>query len=820
MSRIRFFFLVLILPFLTFSVYAQSNLSLWYKKPAVKWTEALPIGNGSIGAMIFGHPEKEILQLNESTFWSGGPVKNNVNPQAPVYFEKARKVLLSSDGTPREAIDMVSKMQGVYSQSYLPLADLHLNQDLKGHTISNYRRQLDIENSIATVLFQADGVNYKREVIASAPGQGIVMRLSASQPGKISFLLNLGSKIRHKITAKGSQAIEFTAQAPAQVDPNYVTYNTNPVIYGDSTDCNGMRVALNIQVANIGGLVSTQDSTLSVKQADEVLLFICATTSFNGFDKCPVSEGKDEKKINAEKLQKLTQKPWLTLLADHQKDYHKYFKRVNFSLGEPEKSTNNNPTNERLLEFSRGNTDQDFETLLFQYGRYLLISSSRPGGVPANLQGIWNDLLRAPWSSNYTININTQMNYWQAALTNLEEMEYPLFDFIADLAKTGTRTAKDFYNLKGWVAHHNSDIWALSNPVGDLGKGDPKWANWYMGAPWLSRHLFEHYRFSQDKVFLKKNYPILKGAAEFLLGFLVKDKDGYLITAPSFSPENEYRDDKGRKVSTSIATTMDMSIIRDHFRNCIEAAEILHTDAAFSKKLKDAMAKLYPLHIGKKRNLQEWYQDWEDVEPTHRHVSHLYGLHPGREISPLLSTDIAEAAKKTLNLRGDAGTGWSLAWKINFWARLLDGNHAYKLIRDLMRDVSVSKGGGLYPNLFDAHPPFQIDGNFGLVSGMTEMLLQSQLGEIHILPALPDAWKKGSISGLRARGAFEINMQWDQNRLTAADIKSLAGGICIIRTAQPIQIKGQSDRSIKNNGVYVTKFSTQKGRTYLIIPKI
>jgi alpha-L-fucosidase 2 len=480
------------------------------------------------------------------------------------------------------------------------------------------------------------------------------------------------------------------------------------------------------------------------------------------------------------------------------------------------------PTDERLLSYSKGNKDLGFETLYYQYSRYLLIASSRPGGPPANLQGIWNKEMQPPWSSNYTTNINVQMNYWPAEAANLSEMHLPFLDFIKHLSVTGRTTAAQFYHSRGWAVHHNSDIWALSNPVGDKGKGDPMWANWSMGSPWLSQHLWWHYQFTKDRKYLKETaYPLLKGAARFCMDWLVPYK-GYLVTAPSVSPENSFIDDKGKKGTVSIATTMDMAIIWDLFTNVIDASNELGADKSFRDSVIAQKKLLYPLHIGKKGNLQEWYKDWEDTDPHHRHVSHLFTLFPGKEISPIGTPKLAAAAKKTLELRGDAGTGWSLAWKINFWARLLDGNHAYKLIHDLLRltgsaVTNYSNGGGSYPNLFDAHPPFQIDGNFGALSGMTEMLLQSQSAEIYLLPALPDAWPQGQISGLKARGNFEISMIWKDKKLSKASVLSVAGSKCVIRTNDPIKISELRTESKKTLNGYVISFDTVKGKMYHLV---
>jgi alpha-L-fucosidase 2 len=802
------------------SAFSQSALTLWYTKPAATWVEALPVGNGRIGGMVFGGVDEELIQLNESTLYSGGPVKRNVNPDAHTYLPQIREALLNDEDYTK-ANELTKKLQGVYTESYMPLGDLLIKQAHTG-TASDYYRELDIEKATSTTRFTINGVTYKREVFTSAPTNVMVVRLTASQKGVLTFDVSARSQLRHQVSTGGSSELVVSGKAPAHVDPNY--YNPKdrePVVYEDVTGCNGMRFQYRIKAVPTGGTIKTDTAGIHVKGASEVILYVAAATSFNGFDKCPDRDGKDEKLLTASIIQKATQQPYAALLKSHTADYQRYFNRLSFTIADTTKQMTGQkmPSDERLLAYSKGNYDPALETLYFQFGRYLLISSSRPGGPPANLQGIWNKELRAPWSSNYTININTQMNYWPSETTNLSEMHLPLLDWIKNLSVTGANTAKEFYGAKGWVAHHNSEIWGTSNAVGANGAGDPVWANWSMGGNWLSQHLWEHYAFTGDKKFLaEKAYPIMKQAAFFTLDWLVEDKDGYLVTAPSTTPENLFKDKNGKQQGVSVATTMDMSIIWDLFTNLIDAAEVLGTDTAFKNTLIIKRKKLLPMHIGEKGQLLEWYKDFAETDPQHRHVSHLFGLHPGRQLSVSQTPDFFNAAKKTLEIRGDGGTGWSRGWKINFWARLLDGDHAYTLIRQLLQYTNDNgehmKGGGTYPNFFDAHPPFQIDGNFGGTAGMAEMLLQSHLNEVHLLPALPTAWKEGEITGLKARGAFGVDIEWKSHQLTTARVTSLNGGKCVLRTAQPIVVKGISAKSMKTAHGYLTSFMTTKGKIY------
>jgi alpha-L-fucosidase 2 len=761
----------------------KDALTLWYKQPATEWTEALPLGNGRLGAMVFGRPGDELLQLNEATLWSGGPVQGNINPDAPKYLPLVRKALFAGDY--HAADSLLHFMQGNYSQSYLPLGDLHIRQQLPDTAVSEYYRDLNISDALATTRFTSGGVQYTRDAFISAPDQVIVLRFGASKAGALNFTISPTSQLRAQRSANGQQ-VSISGKAPSQVYPSYVQHD-QPVQY-EAGGCKGMRFELRLQVAHTDGKVTIDSTGITISNASEAVILATAATSFNGYDKCPDSEGLDEKALVSGYLQKALKHSYQDLWQRHEEDYHHFFNRVSFKLGD---DVNNNPTDERLRAYSSGASDPGLETLYFQFGRYLLISSSRTPGVPANLQGIWNKELRAPWSSNYTININTEMNYWPAEVCNLAEMEMPLIQLIKEISITGHATAWEFYHARGWVAHHNSDIWAMSNPVGDKGHGDPMWANWTMGGNWLCQFLWKRYQYSNDRAFLQDTaYPIMHDAARFCLDWLIPDGKGHLVTAPATSPENRFVTAAGKHEAVTIATTMDRAIISELFRNTIAASKVLGKDTRFADSLQHALALLPPYKVGKRGNLMEWPEDWGDDDPEHRHISHLYPLFPGDEITPA-TPSLAAAAKRALEIRGDGGTGWSKAWKINTWARLQDGDHAYKLLRELLTytaagGVNMHNGGGTYANLFCAHPPFQIDGNFGGTSGIAQMLLQNRADTIEVLPAIPSAWSNGEVKGLKGIGGYTLDVSWKNGVVTALSVQAIRNGYCYLRFTKPV----------------------------------
>lgn len=795
---------------------ANGDLKLSYDRAASVWEEALPLGNGFIGAMMYGGVDVELIRLNETTLWSGMPVQDGVNKDSHKYLAAVRKALAEKNYA--KADSLCRKMQGHYSQSFLPLGDLRIEQRLPSTgDVSKYKRELTLADATATVSFVKNGVNYVRTAFVSAPDSVMAVRFEASKPGCISLAISMESQLQNTVEIEGRE-YKMQGNAPAWLDPVY--YNIagrNPMqetAYGHK----GMRWQAVVKVEAEGGVVEALADRVTVTNADAAVVYLSAATSFNGPFKFPDTEGKDEKAINARRLQNMTIEGYEAVKAAHASDFAKYFNRVELNIARDDKAKELDKltTDERLRRYAAGAVDTRLEETYYQFGRYLLISCSRPGGAAANLQGVWNKEYRAPWSSNYTININTEMNYWLAESTNLSEMHEPMIDWVCNVSAVGERVAYEYYRKRGWVAHQNSDIWGLANAVGDCGNGDPLWANWYAASGWLCQDLWERYAFTGDKEYLaQKAYPVMKSAADFFCDWLI-EKDGYLITSPSSSPENAFQID-GKRYAITEGCTMDYAIIRDLFGNVIKASKALGKDKKYAKQLEEILAKLPPYQIGSEGQLLEWNEEFKETEREHRHLSHLYALHPGHSISPLTTPELAAAADKTLSIRGDGGTGWSKAWKINFAARLLDGNHAYKMFREIMHFFDPQKdswGGGTYPNMFDAHPPFQIDGNFGATAGVTEMLLQSHQDEIFLLPALPDAWQSGSISGLKARGNYEVSIEWQNGALSSATIGAVNGGKCVVRSLSPIEIEGVKCAKTQDGKYYLCTFSSKPGVTY------
>jgi alpha-L-fucosidase 2 len=799
---------LLILTLLPAVTAPAAYLRLTYAQPAARWTEALPVGNGRLGAMVFGGVTNELLQLNEATLWSGGPRDWN-NPGARDVLPQVRAAIFAGDYV--KAGELCKEMQGPYNESYQPLGDLLLTFPDAGAPATDYERSLDLDRAVATVRYRAGGATFTREVFSSFPDQVIVVRLTCDQPGRIAFRAAADSLLHSSTVTEGTNTLVLRGKAPTHVDPSYLS-STNPVIYEEGTNAEGMTFDLHVRALAEGGTVACDGRTLSVTNANAVTLLLSAGTSYNGPDKSPGRAGRDPVVAAAGPLAAAQKQSYAKLLARHLADYQALFRRVDLNLGAAPRVTNLT-TDARLARFAGGEADPGLAALLYQYGRYLLIASSRPGGLPANLQGIWNDSMRPPWSANWTLNINAEMNYWPAEVANLPECHEPMLDFIQTLSVHGGQTAAVNYGAHGWVAHHNADLWGQTGPVGNYGGGDPVWANWAMGGAWLSLDDWEHYAYSGDKKFLReRGWPVMKGAAEFCLDWLIDDGKGHLVTAPSVSPELGFITTNGQRATVSMATTMDMSIIWELFTDCLDATRALDTDHEFAAKLEAARAKLYPLQIGARGQLQEWFQDFQEQDVHHRHTSHLFGIYPGHRITPATPEYFA-AAKRVLELRGDDGTGWSLGWKINFWARLLDGDHAYLLVKNLLRPVggntrtSYEAGGGVYPNLFDAHPPFQIDGNFAFTSGVSEMLLQSELTVkpnavepeyiLNLLPALPQVWPEGSVKGLRARGGFTVDIEWETGRLGGVTLHSTGGRLCQVRYGPWVkEVKLSPGRSI------------------------
>lgn len=743
----------------------NSSLTLWYKQEAANWSEALPIGNGRIGAMVYGKTEKEIIQFNEETLWTGQP-HDYAHPKAHEVLDTLRQLLW--EGRQDEAHQLATARfmsKPMRQLSYQPFGNVLL--DFPNHQeVEHYRRNLDLEEAIAAVTYEVQGVKFSREVFASHEDQAIVIRIEASEKGQLNFNIGLDSPhSKYQLSVEGD---ELVLKGKANDYPNETSQ------FKESYPESQVTFEARLKVVNNGGELLDNGTSIQVIKANKVTLQLVAATSFISY----YDISGDPTQICKNHLNDLKGTSYEKLKERHIADYQELFSRVHLDLGKSDIS--HRPTDKRLLSFQQ-DVDPDLVALLYQYGRYLLIASSREGTQPANLQGIWNDQLAPPWDSKYTININIEMNYWPAEISNLSELTGPLTQMIEELVVTGRKVAKAHYDMEGWVVHHNTDIWRGAAPINNANHGI-----WPTGGAWLCQNLWWHYQFTNDKEFLsQKAYPILKEASLFFVTYLVPDPENpeRLVSGPSNSPEN------GGLV---MAPTMDHQIIRALFANTIEAAEILEIDPDFIKTLTDKRSKIAPNLIGKHGQLQEWLEDIDDPQNQHRHVSHLWGLHPGSEIHPLTTPSLAEASKVTLSHRGDGGTGWSRAWKINFWSRLLDGDHAFLLLKNLMiparsKNPENNERGGLYLNLFDAHPPFQIDGNFGATSGVTEMLLQSHLRDENgdyfqdVLPALPSAFPDGEIKGIKGRGAFEIFISWQNGELVKVDIMSLAGNKLNVR---------------------------------------
>lgn len=765
---------------------------LKYSKPASLWTEALPLGNGRMGAMHYGGVEQDRIQLNEDTLWSGPSERNVKDDQEALRL--VREQIYA--GMYEAATETAKRMFGPYTQAYMPLGELQMIY-FHGDVAQDYSRKLDISQALSKVNYRIGSVHYEREMFISHPHQVLVMRIKASKPSCLHMQILVNSTLKNRHVHDAGKIV-LQGVCPEYCAPYYFSEDELPIVYGEFEQSKAIHFESRLRVQVVDGLVQSAGGKLSISYASEVVVYLSVATSFNGFDQQPGQRFADLSGDNENTLDKAMSLGYEHLKEEHIADYQQYYNRASFTLNQ------HAPDDEKFVELDtdlyvkhEGAKAAGLVTLLFQYGRYLLISSSRPGTQPANLQGIWNEKTRAPWSSNYTLNINTQMNYWPAESTNLAACHLPLLQAIKEWSITGSQMVKERYGLEGWTLHHNSDLWRQADPVGNQGHGDPVWAFWPMSGPWLCRHLWEHYLYSLDEAFLEDIYPVLEGSVQFCMQWLVEDESGYLITCPSTSPEHSFYSSDGQHGTVTKGATMDLAIIRELFMNYLAAGNILNKSDDNLRKVSETMGRLHPFQIGQYGQLQEWLIDHEDGETGHRHVSHLYGVYPAEV---MVDGTYLEAARQTLKRRGDEGTGWSLAWKLCLWARLKDSERIERLMHQLFQIVEENEevfvGGGLYPNLLGAHPPFQIDGNLGYTAAIVEMLVQSHTGEIELLPALPPSWVEGSVTGLRLRSGIGIDIYWSRGVWNKVNLVSAVQQTIKLRIGSTVSCKIESEEFI------------------------